>query len=72
MEVYSETLSPRCGSNNVVHMNSQKLGLHAQDFHNINPVRIPAWMVEGLMKSLYLAKDERASAFFRNVIPRGY
>lgn len=57
MEVYSESFSPRCGSNNVVHMNSQKLGLHAQDFHKIKPVQIPAWMVEGLMKSLYLAKE---------------
>lgn len=35
----------------VAHLSSQFLGIHAQDVHMTKPVKVPAWVGEGPMKS---------------------
>lgn len=50
------------------HMNSQLLGLHAQDLNTIKPSKIRAWLEEVLMKS-FSAEGRGESVFLKDLIP---
>lgn len=66
VDIFSETVLPGIAAPS--HMNSQLLGLHAQDLSMIKPAQIRAWLEETLMKSCS-AEGRGESVFLKDLIP---